>query len=143
MVALDQKIKASTKELKTLVQGQGSTLMDLTGVGRVVAARILADVGDVVRFEDRNRFASWTGTAPLDTLKRLWTGVPAAVSSVLVRPRGLHRRRRTARRPFGWQNSYRDGQSGWRAGPRAAGVHGRPVVPGPCCGAADVDGCGP
>ena len=32
----------------------------------VVAARILADVGDVARFADRNRFASWTGTAPLD-----------------------------------------------------------------------------
>jgi hypothetical protein len=31
-----------------------------------VAARILADVGDVARFADRNRFASWTGTAPLD-----------------------------------------------------------------------------
>jgi transposase len=40
--------------------------MDLPGVGPVVAARILADVGDVVRFADRNRFASWTGTAPLD-----------------------------------------------------------------------------
>jgi hypothetical protein len=26
----------------------------------------LADVGDVTRFADRNRFASWTGTAPLD-----------------------------------------------------------------------------
>src|SRR4051812_41393007 len=66
MVALDAKIKASTKELKTLVLAQGSTLMDLTGVGPVVAARILADVGDVARFADRNRFASWTGTAPLD-----------------------------------------------------------------------------
>ncbi len=32
----------------------------------VVAARILADVGDVTRFADRNRFASWTGTAPLN-----------------------------------------------------------------------------
>ena len=31
-----------------------------------IAARILADVGDVARFADRNRFASWTGTAPLD-----------------------------------------------------------------------------
>jgi hypothetical protein len=31
-----------------------------------VAARILADVGDVARFADRNRFASWTGAAPLD-----------------------------------------------------------------------------
>ena len=40
--------------------------MDLSGVGPVVAARILADVGDVARFADRNRFASWTGTAPLD-----------------------------------------------------------------------------
>ena len=32
----------------------------------MVAARVLADVGDVTRFADRNRFASWTGTAPLD-----------------------------------------------------------------------------
>lgn len=40
--------------------------MDLPGVGPVVAARVLADVGDVARFADRNRFASWTGTAPLD-----------------------------------------------------------------------------
>ena len=66
MAALDKKIKDSTKELKTLVLQRGSTLMDLTGVGPVVAARILADVGDVARFADRNRFASWTGTAPLD-----------------------------------------------------------------------------
>ncbi len=40
--------------------------MDLHGVGTVVAARVLADVGDVTRFADRNRFASWIGTAPLD-----------------------------------------------------------------------------
>jgi transposase len=40
--------------------------MDIHGVGAVVAARILADVGDVARFANRNRFASWTGTAPLD-----------------------------------------------------------------------------
>ena len=31
-----------------------------------MAARVLAGVGDVARFADRNRFASWTGTAPLD-----------------------------------------------------------------------------
>jgi len=40
--------------------------MDLPGIGPVVAARTLADVGDIARFTDRNRFASWTGTAPLD-----------------------------------------------------------------------------
>ncbi|MFF0372156.1 transposase, partial [Micromonospora sp. NPDC005087] len=30
------------------------------------AARLLADVGDIRRFADRNRFASCNGTAPLD-----------------------------------------------------------------------------
>jgi hypothetical protein len=40
--------------------------MDIHGIGPAGAARILADVGDVARFADRNRFASWTGTAPLE-----------------------------------------------------------------------------
>jgi transposase len=66
LVVVEKKIKTLTKELKTMVLARGSTLMDLPGVGPVVAARILADVGDVARFADRNRFASWTGTAPLD-----------------------------------------------------------------------------
>jgi transposase len=58
--------QALTKEVKSMVIAGGSTLMELPGVGPVAAARILADVGDVARFADRNRFASWTGTAPLD-----------------------------------------------------------------------------
>jgi len=66
LVAVDAKIKKSTAELKAMVLARGSHLMDLRGVGPVVAARVLADVGDVTRFADRNRFASWTGTAPLD-----------------------------------------------------------------------------
>ena len=66
LTAIDAKIKTASAELKALVLARGSRLMDLPGVGPVVAARILADVGDVTRFADRNRFASWTGTAPLD-----------------------------------------------------------------------------
>jgi transposase len=66
LIAVDAKIKKATAELKTMVLARGSNLMDIRGVGPVVAARILADVGDVSRFVDRNRFASWTGTAPLD-----------------------------------------------------------------------------
>lgn len=66
LVAVEAKIKKATAELKTLVLERDSTLMDLHGVGPVVAARILADVGDIARFANRNRFASWTGTAPLD-----------------------------------------------------------------------------
>ena len=66
LMTVESKIKKSTAELKTIVLARGSHLMDLRGVGPVVAARTLADVGDVARFADRNRFASWTGTAPLD-----------------------------------------------------------------------------
>ncbi|HYJ66881.1 MAG TPA: IS110 family transposase [Nocardioidaceae bacterium] len=66
LVAVEAKIKKATAELKTMVLARQSRLMNIPGVGPVVAARILADVGDVARFADRNRFASWTGTAPLD-----------------------------------------------------------------------------
>ncbi len=66
LLVVEAKIKTATAELKAMVLARDSRLMDLHGVGPVVAARILADVGDVTRFADRNRFASWTGTAPLD-----------------------------------------------------------------------------
>jgi transposase len=66
LVAVDAKLKKIKTELKTAVTARGSTLMDVYGIGPGGAARILADVGDIARFADRNRFASWTGTAPLD-----------------------------------------------------------------------------
>jgi len=50
--------------LEPLLSDPGRPL--IRGVGPVVAARLSAEVGDVARFADRNRFASWTGTAPLD-----------------------------------------------------------------------------
>ena len=65
LVAVEKRIKALTKEFKAMVRASGSRLMDLPGVGPIVAARVLADVGDVARFADRNRFAPWTGTAPI------------------------------------------------------------------------------
>ena len=63
---LDAKLKAMKAELKTAVLATGSHLMDIHGIGPAGAARILADVGDVARFPDRDHFASWTGTAPID-----------------------------------------------------------------------------
>jgi transposase len=63
---VDAKLKAMKAELKTGVLATGSRLMDIHGIGPAGAARILADVGDVSRFPDRNHFASWTGTAPID-----------------------------------------------------------------------------
>jgi transposase len=58
--------KAADKELRALVAATGTGLMDLHGIGPSGAARLLVEVGDITRFPDRNHFASWTGTAPID-----------------------------------------------------------------------------
>ena len=63
---IDRKIKASKKEITTLVEARGSTLLQLHGIGPSSAARLLADVGNIDRFASRDHFASWNGTAPLD-----------------------------------------------------------------------------
>jgi transposase len=64
--AIDRKTKVAERDLRELVIARGSTLLDLRGIGPSGAARLLADVGDINRFADRDRFASWNGTAPLD-----------------------------------------------------------------------------
>jgi transposase len=64
--ATDRKLKELTTRLREAVTASGSGLLDVFGIGPAGAARILADVGDVTRFPDRNHFASWTGTAPID-----------------------------------------------------------------------------
>lgn len=64
--SIDKKMKAAEKELTALVQERGSTLLELNGIGPSGAARLLVDVGDIHRFRDKDRFASWNGTAPLD-----------------------------------------------------------------------------
>jgi transposase len=58
--------KAADKELRVLLAATGTGLLDLHGIGPSGAARLLVEVGDITRFPDRNHFASWTGTAPVD-----------------------------------------------------------------------------
>ncbi len=58
--------KAANKELTALLAETGTTLMDLPGIGPSGAARLLVEVGDITRFPNRDHFASWNGTAPID-----------------------------------------------------------------------------
>jgi transposase len=58
--------KTANKELKALVAQTGTHLMDLHGIGPSGAARLPVEVGDITRFPDRNHFASWNGTTPID-----------------------------------------------------------------------------
>ena len=66
LARIDKRIKTADAELKQLVTATGSSLLTLHGIGPSSAARLLGDVGDIARFADKGRFASWDGTAPLD-----------------------------------------------------------------------------
>ncbi|HEX6876241.1 MAG TPA: IS110 family transposase [Nocardioidaceae bacterium] len=63
---LDRKIKAVTKQITEAVDSTGTRLTDIVGIGPVLAAVILGEVGDISRFPTRHHFASFTGTAPLE-----------------------------------------------------------------------------
>lgn len=64
--ALDSKIKTVGRQIGSLVETTGSGLVDLYGIGPVIAGRILAEVENVNRFPSRHHFASYNGTAPID-----------------------------------------------------------------------------
>jgi len=63
---LDTRVKSLTDQIAELVAANGTKLTAIRGVGPVVAAKIIGHSGDIRRFPNRNHYASYTGTAPLD-----------------------------------------------------------------------------
>jgi len=63
---LEQRIAAVEVRIKTVVAQANTSLLQLFGVGPVLAATFLGEVGDVRRFPTKHHFAAHTGTAPLE-----------------------------------------------------------------------------
>ena len=63
---LDEQMKQTKKKLAAAVKASGTTLTEIFGVGPVVAAIVLGEAEDVARFRDRDRFAAYNGTAPIE-----------------------------------------------------------------------------
>ena len=63
---LDRDIVAVKQRIADAVSASGTTLLELHGVGPIVAAIVLGHVGDPRRFPTRDRFASYNGTAPIE-----------------------------------------------------------------------------
>jgi transposase len=55
---LDQRIAAVEERIKTAVIQSKTTLVELFGVGPVLAAKLLGEVGDIRRFPTKHRFAT-------------------------------------------------------------------------------------
>jgi transposase len=62
---LDTEIKQAQRDLRDLVRASGSSLTQLAGVGELIAARVIGEVGDVDRIPSKARFARMNGTAPI------------------------------------------------------------------------------
>jgi transposase len=62
----DEQMRASKKRLAVAVNESGTTLTELFGVGPVVAAMVIGYTGDVRRFVNRDHYAAYTGTSPIE-----------------------------------------------------------------------------
>jgi transposase len=64
--ALNRRIADLDARIRQEVEASGTTLTDIFGVGPIVAAKIIALVGDVRRFPTKGHFASYAGVAPVE-----------------------------------------------------------------------------
>src|SRR5262249_62136232 len=63
---LDAQMRTSKARIAEAIAASGTSLTELFGVGPVVAAMLIGYTGDVARFTSRDRFAAYTGTAPIE-----------------------------------------------------------------------------
>ena len=63
---LDRNIATTKRRVGDVVTASGTSVLELHGVGPIVAGFILGHVGDPARFATPERFASYNGTAPIE-----------------------------------------------------------------------------
>jgi transposase len=64
---LDSKLKEMQTRISDVLKEHPSHVQDVFGLGAVTTAVTLSEVGDIRRFPSKAHFASYTGTAPIDT----------------------------------------------------------------------------
>jgi transposase len=63
---IDQRIKTNEAQATSAVAVTHSSPPGIHGVGVVLTAKLLGQIGDIHRFPTADHFASYTGTAPID-----------------------------------------------------------------------------
>ena len=64
---LQRKIADLNGRIEAEVEASGTTLTGIFGVGPILAAKIIGTVGNARRFPTKAHFASYSGTAPVET----------------------------------------------------------------------------
>ena len=63
---LDEQTKESHRRIRIAIKASRTSLTEIYGVGPIVAAQLIGYAGDVRRFANRDAFASYNGTAPVE-----------------------------------------------------------------------------
>jgi transposase len=63
---LDEQIKTSHRRIRLAVRASGTSVTEVYGVGPIHAAEVIGYSGDVRRFTNRDAYASYNGTAPIE-----------------------------------------------------------------------------
>ncbi len=63
---LERKIADLDGRIEAEVEASGTSLVEIFGVGPILAAKIIGTVGSVARFPTKAHFASYSGTAPVE-----------------------------------------------------------------------------
>ena len=66
LVRLDVQRREARRRITAAVTASQTTLTEVFGVGAIVAATVIGDVGDISRFPTRDHFAAYNGTAPIE-----------------------------------------------------------------------------
>ena len=65
--ALERKIADLNERIEVEIEASATSLMEIFGIGPILAAKIIGIVGSVARFPTKAHFASYSGTAPVET----------------------------------------------------------------------------
>ena len=63
---IEAQTKQSARRLRDAVAVSGSTVTDIYGIGPIIAAMLIGNTGDISRFANRDRYAAYNGTAPVE-----------------------------------------------------------------------------
>lgn len=63
---LDDQLKASHRRIRTAVVASATSLTDIYGIGPIIACYLIGYTGDVTRFANRDAYAAYNGTAPVE-----------------------------------------------------------------------------
>jgi len=63
---LERKIADLDERIGAEVEASGTSLVEIFGMGPILAAKIMGTIGSVARFPTKGHFASYSGTAPVE-----------------------------------------------------------------------------